>query len=183
MAGALLVSPWMRNLGLGKLVSNGLALVGISMIVLSVVLLDDQSPYPGWRAIIPVAGSMLLIMSSPALINRYMLSSRPFVAIGLVSYPLYLWHWPLLCYAGMLAGGELTVWHLATVISLSLLLAVLTYRFVERPFRSGILVRWKVVGLSSAMAAIALLGFATVAGSIPQRIPQSERTRLSFSPG
>ncbi|HTQ33374.1 MAG TPA: acyltransferase family protein [Stellaceae bacterium] len=85
-----------------------------------------------------VAGSALLIFSGPAgLTNRLVLASRPAVFVGLISYPLYLWHWPLLSYLTIIDGNYPSFGQRILAVTASFGLAIVTYRFVELPIRHG----------------------------------------------
>ncbi len=111
--------------------------VGLSLIVGSIVLLDESQPFPGLLALPGCVGAALLIltgMDSKPLVTR-MLSLRPAVAIGLISYSLYLWHWPLLAFARYHYDRPLQWTEVAGLLGASLLLAVATYHYVERPAR------------------------------------------------
>ncbi len=155
--------PGMQLLALvprGFLGSNTMAAGGLALIVLALVLLHPERLFPGAWAVLPTLGATLLIAAGPqAWINRRLLSSRPMVWIGLISYPLYLWHWPLLSVAHLQSAGE-PAWTLRLGLALlSVLLAALTYVCIERPLRHGrVNTRWLVSGLSVAMAGVALAG-------------------------
>jgi peptidoglycan/LPS O-acetylase OafA/YrhL len=96
----------------------------------------DVSSYPGWRAVAPTLGTVLVIAAgSGALLNRTVLSARPMVAVGLISYPLYLWHWPILSYLHITEQGEVPPRLKVMAIGASVLLASLTYFCLERPAR------------------------------------------------
>jgi len=116
--------------------ADALSAAGLVLILLALFALDRHTPFPGWAALLPVAGSALLIAAGPAAsFNRLVLASRPAVWIGLISYPLYLWHWPLFAFARVLTGEPMSV-AVGTGLSLAAVgLAWLTYRFIERPFR------------------------------------------------
>ena len=112
------------------------AAAGLFLIVMSMLWLSDASPYPGWRALPPTLGTALLIFAgSHSLVGR-LLSARPMVAVGLISYPLYLWHWPLLAFTRA-AHMQLTPLIAAAEVTLAALLAWLTYRTIEIPIRTG----------------------------------------------
>jgi peptidoglycan/LPS O-acetylase OafA/YrhL len=83
----------------------------------------------------PVAG--IAAATAPGRLNRTVLASRPVVGIGLISYPLYLWHWPLLVFFGTIKHCELTLLECELIVLASMLLAWATYRLVETPFRFG----------------------------------------------
>ncbi len=113
--------------------------LGLSLVLGAAFLFDRSSPFPGWRALLPVCGSlMILAAGAHAWPNQKILACRALVWVGLISYPLYLWHWPLLAFARILdtrgRGGAVTV----ALVALAFLLAWGTYRWVERPIRSGV---------------------------------------------
>lgn len=108
--------------------------LGFFLILIGLFTLDQRSPYPGFRALLPTVGALLIIASPYAWPNQTILSHRAVVAIGLISYPLYLWHWPIFSFAHILKQD--ITWIIATgIIATSLILATLTYRLIERPIR------------------------------------------------
>ncbi|MBN8615320.1 MAG: acyltransferase [Deltaproteobacteria bacterium] len=140
--------------------------LGALTLLVSLLAIHPGLAFPGWWAWGPVAGAMLLIGSgssdaSPHWPHR-LLASRPMVQVGLISYPLYLWHWPLLAFAAIVLGQTAPASYRVTAMVAAVLLAWLTYRFVERPFRSGRLHQLAVPLLSSAMIALGLTGLALV---------------------
>jgi peptidoglycan/LPS O-acetylase OafA/YrhL len=111
--------------------------VGLSMIIGSIVLLNESQAFPGLLAVPACLGTALLIgvgMHNEPLVSR-LLALRPAVAIGLISYSLYLWHWPLLAIARYRFDRPLRWMELFCVLSASLLAAIATYRYVEQPAR------------------------------------------------
>jgi peptidoglycan/LPS O-acetylase OafA/YrhL len=87
-------------------VSSIVSIVGLSLVLLAIFGLNRSMPYPGGWAVLPVLGAVLLIFSGPAAVaNRFMLSNRFAVSVGRISYPLYLWHWPLLSSLTIINGG------------------------------------------------------------------------------
>jgi peptidoglycan/LPS O-acetylase OafA/YrhL len=116
--------------------NNVLSIVGACILVLGVALVDNNSKFPGFLALFPVLGSALIIQSGAGgFVNRYILSNRPVVWIGLISYPLYLWHWPLLSFGRILDPESANVVHRVVFVGLAFGLAALTYYFVECPIR------------------------------------------------
>jgi hypothetical protein len=97
-------------------------------------------------------------------VNRVVLASPPFVWIGLISYPLYLWHWPLLVFVGIIKFGPLSLPERELILLASALLAWLTYRFVETPFRFRAPSPRKMFALGAGMVLIAVAGGAVVRG-------------------
>ena len=112
------------------------SIVGVGLIVLAVVRIDSAAVFPGWKVLLPIAGTCLVISAgSSAWLNRHGLSLRPVVWLGLISYPLYLWHWPLISFA-RIAGGDPSRDARIAIAAASIALAALTYWLVERPIRS-----------------------------------------------
>lgn len=119
-------------------IRNVESLVGASLIAVAVFSFDAEQPFPGWRALLPTVGAYLLIAAGPdAWLNRTVLSHRLMVGVGLISFPLYLWHWPLLTFARIVAGDTPSVSVRVVAVALSFVLAFLTYQFVEKPIRLG----------------------------------------------
>lgn len=115
---------------------NTLSVAGVILIGLSLALIDSRRVFPGWWVLLPTIGTALLIQAGPtAWINRHVLGIRPLVWIGLISFPLYLWHWPLLSFAHILEGGTLAREIRALCVVVAFVLAWLTYRYVEIPVR------------------------------------------------
>jgi peptidoglycan/LPS O-acetylase OafA/YrhL len=113
------------------------SLFGLALLVMALALIHRDRPFPGWWALLPVAGTVLLISAGPdAWVNRHILSMRPLVWIGLISYPLYLWHWPLLTILS-LTKLEPTNLEKAAVLCLAFILAGLTFVAIEKPIRKG----------------------------------------------
>jgi len=111
---------------------NAMSMSGIAMVVIAFVKLNSNSPFPGWRAMLPVLGTALVIAGKEGWVNRAILSNRSVVYIGLISYPLYLWHWPLLTFS-RIEHGDLSIVTRVSLLSLAFVLAATTYAFVERP--------------------------------------------------
>lgn len=120
---------------------NILAILGFSLLIISILICKHRN-FPGHRAIWPVLSAVLIISAGQtAWLNKKILSHKILVGIGLISYPLYLWHWPLLSYCKILQGNflEPNFWLLVRIvcIALAMILAILTYCYVERPVRFG----------------------------------------------
>jgi peptidoglycan/LPS O-acetylase OafA/YrhL len=128
---------------------------GAAMITVALLLVSPAKAFPGWWALLPTLGTVLVIMAGPdAKLNRYALAWRPMVAIGLISYPLYLWHWPLFSFAWQAAGSAPPRWERLVLVAASFILAWLTYKLLEHPIRRN----------RSAQPALALLVVALVIG-------------------
>jgi peptidoglycan/LPS O-acetylase OafA/YrhL len=143
---------------------NTISLGGLALIAWSVFTLTSASAFPGWNALPPCLGAALIIYAGAGhstFVNAA-LGLRAPVFVGLISYSLYLWHWPLFVFAKYAApAGALNALAMAGLIALSFLLAVLSWHYVERPFRGrGALVSRKglFVLAATAIAIFAILG-------------------------
>jgi peptidoglycan/LPS O-acetylase OafA/YrhL len=149
-----------------KNASHVKAIAGAMLVVLGFALISGQRAFPGAWALLPVLGTALLISAGPqAWLNRTVLSHPAAVAVGLISYPLYLWHWPLLSFARIVEQGEVSVLSRAFLLGTSFVLAWVTYRFLEKPIRFGVkLRRIAVPGLATAMVVAGIAGAAALRG-------------------
>jgi len=140
----------------------GQSIAGLTLVALGIILVNDNSLFPGWWALLPTAGAFLLISAGPkAWVNRHLLGNRFFVRVGLISYPLYLWHWPLLTFARIVEGQTPSNEIRIAAVLASIALAWLTYQFVERPIRSRKRESGKTstIALCSIMAIVCFAGF------------------------
>lgn len=130
------------NTSSGLELRNLLSLLGLLLLVTAIATSRAHGSFPGYQALLPVAGTILLIAAGQtALINRYVLSSKIAVGIGLISYPLYLWHWPLISYATILNGEIAGIWQWilirAACILIAFVAALATYEILEKPIRAA----------------------------------------------
>ena len=138
-----------------------LSLWGAALIMIGLVAIDRSSSFPGWWALLPVLGAAMIIAAGPvAWVNRTLLSKPIMVWVGLISYPLYLWHWPLLSFANILGGGTVSLAQRLAIILASLVLAHLTYRFVEQPIRKSASLNWRFARVPGAIVAAGIAGVA-----------------------
>ena len=144
---------WVRHL---------LSCAGMIAIVSALFLFNGKAPYPGTLTLIPLLGVVVLISSGGSSAVSRFLALRPIVWIGLISYPLYLWHWPLLSFARVMESGSPPEWLLWASAGLSVALAWFTYVGVERPLRFSPQKRLVTVGLVTAMVAVFAVSLAIV---------------------
>jgi peptidoglycan/LPS O-acetylase OafA/YrhL len=151
-------------------VADAAGWLGLVMIVASCVFFDWAVTFPGWRALIPTTGAALVILAGPqAWVGRQVLSARPVVWIGLISYPLYLWHWPLLVF-GRAVWMDARFWpRTLLLVMASIALAHLTFKGVESRVRRGHGLAVPA-GLLAALVAIALMGRAIALGQVESRL-------------
>lgn len=149
------VRPWFRELS---------AFVGLLIIVVSGFLFDEAMRFPGIYALIPCIGTAIVIsagVGSQTITGR-VLALRPIVFVGLISYSLYLWHWPILAFTRYWMGDKIPPILLTGMIGASFLFAFLSWRFVEKPLRRGVSRKWrKPVFLGTCATVPLLLGIST----------------------
>ncbi len=149
--------------------------LGLGLIAASIAIFNAHTPVPGWPMIAPVAGAALLLNSHGSFVNRHLLSAGPMVFIGLISYSWYLWHWPLMTFARIASPGAPPLLAMLLLAAISFLLAIVSWRWVEQPFRHrkmsapAILVRYVAAGVAAVFALTAF----RVSDGLSQRLPAS----------
>jgi peptidoglycan/LPS O-acetylase OafA/YrhL len=147
---------------LGRVSPNMQAIVGALLVGCALIFISRANAFPGWWALLPVAGATLLISAGRgAWLNRVVLSHPALVWFGMISYPLYLWHWPILYFARIIFGEELSRPVRLAALILSVLLGWLTYRFIEKPIRFGRDRRIKTAAISLGLVTMACMGSLT----------------------
>ncbi|MBR7784230.1 acyltransferase [Undibacterium sp. LFS511W] len=145
-----------------KILSNVASFVGCLLLAYGFWQITKDVSFPGKWAAIPVLGAMLIILAGPkAWINRKILSTKIAVWFGLISFPLYLWHWPILFFARIIVSEVPSRNIRMAAVVLSIVLAWLTYKFVERPVRLGKGGKAKVSIFFVLMALLGVLGYHT----------------------
>lgn len=128
--------------------ANFLGLIGLLLIAISLIFIKYNTSL-GLKSIAVVLGSALIILSGSmnktSYISRF-LSLRYVVFIGLISYSLYLWHWPIIAFAKQIYGNDISIYYLLLIGIASFLLAYLTYKFIEKPFRDPKFILYKSIG-------------------------------------
>lgn len=114
---------------------NQSGLLGLSLILVSVFFYNEKTPFPSTYAVLPVVGTVLIILFSNNDLIQRILSKRILVAIGLISFSAYLWHQPLLAFARIRSSSEPSALLMGLLSFMSLLLAYFSWRFIEQPFR------------------------------------------------
>jgi peptidoglycan/LPS O-acetylase OafA/YrhL len=182
LAGALLALgafPAARWLWLREL----LGVSGLVMVLVSVVEYTTATPFPGVAAVLPAGGAALIIYSGEArttFVSRLLGAKIP-VAIGLISYSLYLWHWPIIIMTQYFLAHDLTKLQKAAVLVASFLAAYMSWRHVERPFRRHGATRLSqplVFRLTAATSLVFLAAGVVFAGM--HGFPSRFKTRVSL---
>jgi len=152
-----------------------LSFLGLGMVIYSIVWFDDTTPFPSLYALVPTVGTGLLIVSAvPKTYAHKVLSLKPFVGIGLISYSAYLWHQPMLAFARHRLNEDVSDLLLLALCAISLVLAWFSWRFVERPFRAKDGISRRTI---FAIAIVGLIAFI----SVGQYLNASDG-RLSYLP-
>jgi peptidoglycan/LPS O-acetylase OafA/YrhL len=128
----------MRNSVAALFIANFLPVFGIIVIGICYLTAEHGVRFPGYWAMLPTLGAAAVILTDPQCwFSKNMLASKPLVFIGLISYPLYLWHWPLLAFSRIVYGPDLSPAITGLIVLGSLICAYLTYALLERPIRFG----------------------------------------------
>ena len=118
--------------------STAASILGIVFVAYGFFNIDNKSVFPGYWALLPVTGACLLIAAGESsLFSKYILSSKIAVWIGLISYPLYLWHWPIFAFLHIFFGFTPDKHIRLVAIAASIALSILTYIYIEKPIRYG----------------------------------------------
>lgn len=167
-----LIDTWLSKIFYGNAnpatLHNIQSAAGVTLIASGLLIIKNEYLFPGWWAVLPVSGAALIISAGAhAWFNRKILSSKVLVWFGLISFPLYLWHWPLLSFSRLFENGipereSRFAVHIAMIL-IAITLAWLTYVFVEKPVRFGSLSKVKLLMLTSLMLTIGGIGYLTYA--------------------
>lgn len=145
LAGAILAFVELRSWCVGidhakrvHLLKQVAGLGGLSLLLLAAFGYSKSTVFPGAHALLPVMGAVLIIAAGPAsLVNRWLLANKYIVYIGLISYPLYLWHWPLISIVRVVDGMEPVAELKVMLALLTIVLSVFSYHWLEQPIRFG----------------------------------------------
>jgi peptidoglycan/LPS O-acetylase OafA/YrhL len=172
LAGAGLA--WWRPIDLTSYVRSWISFAGLAALLTSAALFTPGLSFPGWPALLPVAGALAVIAAGrEATVNRIVFSNPAVVFVGLISYPLYLWHWPLISYAHVIRMGKAPTPLMALgLVAASFLLAWATYRFIEYPVRFGTHRHRRTQIVAASVAALGACGLVVwTKGGFPERFP------------
>jgi peptidoglycan/LPS O-acetylase OafA/YrhL len=164
LVGAIIVLARLPPVG-NRIAREVLAALGLGLIVFAVATYTDATPFPGLAALAPTLGAALIIqlgVGEELTLTGKALSWRPLVGVGLISYSLYMVHWPIIVFARYAVLRELIGWEIAAVVVASVVLAYLSWRFVETPFRrpKGVESRPRLFTVTaSLLAGLTGLGF------------------------
>ncbi len=153
--GAVDVAPGLANI---------LSALGLAGIGFAIFAYDHSTPFPSLYAVVPVFGVVAVILFAlPGTLAHRVLSLRPVVAVGLVSYSAYLWHQPILAFYGHAIGRNAPLWHTALMLAATALLSVFSYYVIETPTRRRqVFGTRKTIGGFAVAGSLALIGVGLV---------------------
>src|SRR5450756_2908179 len=179
--GASLAVPW-GKISVGRVARECSGWLGLVLIGWPVFFYSTATLFPGLAALPPCLGAFLVILSGKSGLSSAgrVLALKPLVFVGLISYSLYLWHWPVLAFAAYLSKTELGTGVHIGLLAASFALAILSWQFVEKPFRQRRIFRQRphIFGFAGA-SLVALLALGLVVGSqqgFPARFPATVMT-------
>jgi peptidoglycan/LPS O-acetylase OafA/YrhL len=159
------------------------AVGGLALIAYSVFYYSHTTPFPGAAALIPCLGTALIIAAGQGAVLNRVLSLKPVVFIGLISYSLYLWHWPIYVFTRAALFRGPTPFETTLLVAVAFALAVLSWRYIEQPFRSRsfrwprpVVFRRAGCAMAAAAACAALL---VIGQGLPQRFSPQIRAILA----
>jgi peptidoglycan/LPS O-acetylase OafA/YrhL len=145
-------------------VASALGWAGLTAIVIAATLFTESTPFPGYAALLPTAGAVLLIWAGTTETSlARLLSVRPLRFVGDRSYALYLWHWPVLIVAAQYAGHEPPARARGMLVLLAFVLAVVSYALVEHPVHRA---RWSPLRTTVAVGAAMVVVVVTAMTSL-----------------
>lgn len=152
-------------------------LMGAAALLAAVFWVDADKNFPGFWALLPVLGAVLLISGDgKTWVNKKLFANRVVVWVGAISYPLYLWHWPIFSYARIIEGGTPSVELRLIAVLASIAMAWLTFEYLEKPIRFGWRFRYKTGVLILGIFCVGMLGyFANGTNGFPDRKIMTEQ--------
>ena len=135
MIGSCLAMYWDKLPSVKQLYRNVLSIVGLALIIISAILLSEHSTFPGYNALYAALGTVLIIFSSTGWVNK-LLSFKPVVFTGNISYSLYLWHWPVFAFFRY-TSIEFTLSLQIISIVIIYIISIFSYKFIEQPCRQS----------------------------------------------
>ncbi len=185
LAGSILALH-LQNIRLAPPLAQGMSCIGFAALLAGFFLYDRDTVFPGAAALLPVAATVLLIWSNLNNITAAgrLLATAPFVKIGLISYGLYLYHWPVMVFARYYLDRPLMPADSILAFLLIGLMAVLSYRFVEQPIRSGAMFTSQKSLFRFSALGLLLIGLIGLAGVYTKGLPaRFDKAALQYATG
>jgi len=188
----ILANPTIRQrLFFTPIIAHSISAIGIIMLVAGMFWANGDASYTYYSAIVPITGAILVIVAGErAWFNRVILANPMMVWIGLISFPLYLWHWPLLSFANFFTNTVPSIAIRIVLVGISVLLAWLTYAYLEKPLRQGKLRTISTRYFSYATFACGIVGYFLIGSGIiapfnrnePDAIANTHPTIITSTP-
>lgn len=157
-----------------KVTREFFGILGLSLVAYSIFAFNRTTPFPGFYALLPTIGTVLIIIfSNYNTVSGRMLSNKVLVGIGLISYSAYLWHQPILAFARHRCLAEPSQVLLISLATLSIVLGYFSWRFIEKPFRDRNSIN-KVVVFKIAVFGTMVFGLFGILGSFVLKVPERE---------
>ncbi|MEJ2694992.1 MAG: acyltransferase, partial [Candidatus Thiodiazotropha sp.] len=176
LTGAMLALGYVKQIE-NRHANEVIGITGVLMVGYAVFGFDHTTHFPGYAALIPCVGTAMVIYSGEShdtLVSK-LLTSRPLIFTGLISYSLYLWHWPILVFANLYQDKPIEPWQIVILLGLAYLFAWISWRFVEKPFRgkqSKYTRKQMFTGAFTVMAGVSAFGLTLhLTEGLPVRMP------------
>jgi peptidoglycan/LPS O-acetylase OafA/YrhL len=178
LTGAIIALGYIKEVN-NKAVNEVMGVSGLLLVLYAVFEFDHTTPFPGYTALVPCVGTAMIIYSGSThntLVSR-LLSNKLMVFTGLISYSLYLWHWPILVFTHLYLDEPFEPWLVFCLLALSYFLAWFSWRFIEKPFRgkhSKYTPKQMFSGAVLVMACMSAFGLVLhLNRGFPERMPES----------
>lgn len=160
--------------------SNLFSMVGLLMVLVPIFILNAHTPFPGYYALLPTIGTMLIILFSDnfTLIGR-LLATKFLVGIGLLSYSLYLWHQPMLAFIRHMSLREISTPQIIAAIGATFIASYFSWRFIEQPFRNKNQISRKVIFSGATLILFVMIAsgyYGHVKLGFPSRLTESSQS-------
>ncbi|MGV8933476.1 MAG: acyltransferase family protein [Gallionellaceae bacterium] len=159
--------------------------LGSLLLIVGILFINNEREFPGWWALLPTLGAASIILAgSQAFLNRVILSNRVLVWFGLISFPLYLWHWPLLAFARIVESGNPSKEIRLVCVAMAIALAWITFKFIEKPIRFSKHNFFVTTSLFILMTISGVTGYFIYAfGGLEFRDPNRNAASISYANG
>lgn len=158
LMGAILSVAVRYSIQPSNTILSACSITGFAMLFLGFITIKSGSAFPGWQAIMPTLGTALIIYGGVTAYPNRLISNKIFVWIGLISYPLYLWHWPLISFPRIIMGEDQPA-HVNTIaLAAAVCLASITYLAIEKPLKR-FPSKFKAISLFGLMGCTGIFGY------------------------
>jgi len=166
-----------------KLIANIASIAGLIIIIVSVFNFDDYQPFPSFYTVFPLFGTALLIrFANSETLTGKLLGAKPLVSIGLISYGVFVWHQPLFAFAREYFLEPIAPHTYAILILISFVLAYLSFRFIETPFRNPNFLKRRTFFIGCLLVSLGFMAFGywgVIKKGFPERFTINEYTFFS----